>query len=164
MLLQPTDSLSLRNQAAGASRGHFTSLFSGQFLRESRVLFYVARLVSWRADVFYTDFHLMIFTIHSPPCYRDNISLLERFLSTGLSNLSLHGGGHRAVHTHTHTHTHTNGLFSHLSKMINIKRTVLAYMTLQYFFLHSAQLFNQTSADIFPVAPTFFQAELFQLS
>ena len=158
MLLQPTDSLSLRNQAAGASRGHFTSLFSGQFLRESRVLFsYVARLVSWRPDVFYIDFHLMIFTIHSPPCYRDNISLLGRFLSTVLSNLSFHGGGHRATHTHTHTH----GLFSHLSKMINIKRTVLAYMTLQYFFLHSAQLFNQTSADMFPVAPTFFQAELF---
>ena len=105
MLLQPTDSLSLRKQAAGASRGHFTSLFSGQFLRESKVLFsYVASLVSWKADVFYIDFHLMIFTIHSPPCYRDNITLLERSLSTVLSNLSLHGGGD--THTHTHTHTH----------------------------------------------------------
>lgn len=116
MLLQATDSLSLRNQAAGASRSHFISLFSGQFLRESKVLFsYVARLVSWRADVFYMDFHLMIFTTHSPPCYRDNISLLERSLSTVLSSLSLHGGEHRQ-------HTHTIGLFSHLSKMIDKKK------------------------------------------
>ena len=108
MLLQATDSLSLRNQAAGASRSHFISLFSGQFLRESKVLFsYVARLVSWRADVFYMDFHLMIFTTHSPPCYRDNISLLERSLSTVLSSLSLHGGEHRQ-----HTHTNNRSVLS----------------------------------------------------